>query len=943
MSYGDPANHGASLPGTGEGGWLRPPPGPSDAALGTGRVSASTTGRASVGSASVGAHSQGPASRGSAPVGIGGVGGRAPVARAAVPVSGRATPADAAPTGRAQVGGSFPANGGGSGGRAPVGRATVGRASVGRAVPGPAVPGGPGGPAGPGGPGGPGRGDGSGRGRTPRNKKSKRARRRNWIIAIIAVVIMLAGTSLVGGTYFFASIPAPTDFALPAQSTKITFADGTTPMAKLGKENRTVVPLAQIPIWVQQSVIAAEDQSFYENQGVDFRGIIRAAWNNASGGDRQGASTITQQYARKAAELTTSASYSRKLTEAVIAMKLADNLSKDEILYRYLNTVYFGRGAYGIEAAAQAYFLKPVDKLDLSEGMVLAGLIKSPEDPDGKGSTYDRTVHKQAADDRWEYIHQSLIKIKPTLEKHGGTYPIPPDIKPPNVAPVDPKSDQFKQQYGLDVPTGLIVHHVMDELTKLHQTDNNIKQVADLKNSGLTIHTTIDPAAQAAAQKYADLQVKTSPLNGYPTNLMAALVAVEPYTGEVKAYYGGPRGDGIDYAGLYSDPVLTDSAELSGSMHPPASSFKAYTLATGLANGYSLNSLWDGTSPKDFGNGSGRKSDNPVRNAGGDGKCDPDPKHCPLWQAAEQSLNVPFFGLTMKVGKEKVLDLIRSLGIRYIRDDFGKLHDLNSESLDDLKKDAIGNEVGFGQYPITVLEHAGGIAALAARGNVAKVHFIREIFKGDDKDPNHRIYGAPVKLTKVANFNEFMADDEAWALQKVAARNSWKLTSNRPLAAKTGTWEKAESKSGETVHSWTVGYVAPKREQNYNGLAVAVWVGNKGDETKGIKTKSGANMAGATGAGLIMKAFMEEVTKGKPMGKFAEPKFTGDDSKGNAEPLPPAPDPTQSGQPGQGTIPGTGGGNGGPGGPGGTGGNQGGTGGTGGTGGGLPTTPPRRN
>jgi membrane peptidoglycan carboxypeptidase len=755
----------------------------------------------------------------------------------------------------------------------------------------------------------------------------KKIRRRNWIIAIIAVVIMLAGGSLVGGTYVFASIKAPEEIALPGESTTIYYADGKTEMAKIGDENRTIVPLDKIPAHVLHAVIAVEDRTFYSNEGVDFKGIVRAAWNNVTGGEQQGASTITQQYARKVAEL--EGGYTRKIKEAAIAMKLADQLSKDEILRRYINTVYFGRGAYGVEAAARAYFLKDhATDLTVEEGIFLAGLIKNPDA--GKGSPFDPNVDPVQAKARWEAGRDALIAVKPALKDHGSdSYQVTREMQMPAVPKVDPTNEKFKQQYGLDKPTGIIVHHVMDELSQLQKTDRNLSKVPNLKNGGLRIVTSIDGATQAAAQKYGDRDSKASPLNDDPDNLVAAIVAVEPYTGRVIAYYGGPKGDGTDYAGSYADPVLDKGDRKFSGFHPPASSFKIYALATALRTGISIESYWDATAEA----GKKLRPGNPVRNANPEGNC----SDCLLWEATEKSLNIPFYALTKEVTAAKVLETARAAGIRFMRDDSLKVHDLNSARAGDLAPEYFNTEIGIGQYGITVLDHATGVASLAAKGNAAKAHFVREVYKGDD-----RIYAEQLKLTRIPDFTDQMSADMDWTLQKVAARNNWNLPGGRNVAGKTGTWENGDPKQrGQNSHSWTVGYTAAKRDgknasQNYNGLAAAVWVGNKDKDSIPIKDKNGKAIIGATGAGPIFKKFMEEASKGKPVGKFGEPRFVGDPDVGTGKSPQPSAPPNDQGNGGPGNG-GPGGGNGGPGG----GGNGGGRGGGGIPVPGIPPPPTR--
>ncbi|HEX2771779.1 MAG TPA: biosynthetic peptidoglycan transglycosylase, partial [Micromonosporaceae bacterium] len=302
------------------------------------------------------------------------VAGRARVGRAEVPrpdgANGSGRPAGRASVGAARVGvGS--AIGAAAVGAAPAAAPAAGRASVGRATvrpvspgaPGYGSPGGPGygGPGGPGygGPGGPGHG-GPGRPGGPARRtargddaKAKRRRRSNLVLASVAVLIMLAGLGLMGVTWFYDDVKPPTQFGEP-ETTSILYSNGSE-LAKLGKQNRSIVPADKISPVGKHAVIAAEDKNFYDHGGVDVKGIARAAWNNVSGGTTQGASTITQQYARHAADLS-GITYARKIREAVLASKLEKQHDKETILGYYLNAIYFGRGAHGVEAAAQTYF-----------------------------------------------------------------------------------------------------------------------------------------------------------------------------------------------------------------------------------------------------------------------------------------------------------------------------------------------------------------------------------------------------------------------------------------------------------------------------------------------------------------------------------------------------------------------------------------------------------
>src|SRR4051794_7673690 len=169
--------------------------------------------------------------------------------------------------------------------------------------------------------------------------------------AVLAVGAVVAGASAAG---YVASVDLPPDPA-PPQASVLFYRDGRTVLTRIGATDRTDVGLSQVPVPVQQAFLAAEDRGFYDHSGVSIRGVLRAVWADVAHDGGQGASTITQQYVRNA-YLTQDRTVSRKAKEIALALKVEHRFSKDEILERYLNTIYFGRGAYGIQAAAHAYF-----------------------------------------------------------------------------------------------------------------------------------------------------------------------------------------------------------------------------------------------------------------------------------------------------------------------------------------------------------------------------------------------------------------------------------------------------------------------------------------------------------------------------------------------------------------------------------------------------------
>jgi membrane peptidoglycan carboxypeptidase len=210
----------------------------------------------------------------------------------------------------------------------------------------------------------------------PVKKPRSRMRRILKWTGIATVLTLIAGVAAFFIAYAAIDLPDPNE-EFETQTTRVYYSDGKTLLGEFRIQDRRLMALADVPEHVIQAVIAAEDRSFYSNNGLDLKGIIRAAWNNASTDSTQGASTITQQYV-KVLYLTQERTLTRKIKEAFLSLKLQRQLSKDEILQGYLNTIYFGRGAYGLQTAANAYFEKDAEELSISEGAALAAILNSP-------------------------------------------------------------------------------------------------------------------------------------------------------------------------------------------------------------------------------------------------------------------------------------------------------------------------------------------------------------------------------------------------------------------------------------------------------------------------------------------------------------------------------------------------------------------------------------
>ena len=685
-------------------------------------------------------------------------------------------------------------------------------------------------------------------------ERARRRRRRRIAIAFLVAVLLGFG-GLGGGVYYADAVPTPAELELP-ESTMVYFADGRTPMAKLGKETRTILAYDDMVEPVKQAIVAAEDRSFWIHDGIDLTGVLRAAWHNVAGGKPQGASTITQQYARIAADLE-GLTYSRKLREAVIAWKLDDKYSKKEILAFYLNTVPFGRGAYGVEAAAQAFFGKsaslsapPERRVTVAEAMLLASLVKQPEpspvNPDREPG-YDPARGGTAAANsrtRWEYVRAGMIELGYLTQADADAldYPTVRDIT------------TLAGLSGMDQPTGLIASHVMSELRQSATFRN--KPVDHILSGGYRIVTTIDRRAQEAAEAAADIRRVTAPVavQGQPANWQAALVAVEPGTGRILAYYGGRSGTGADHAGWFYD----DSGRPRGfGQHPPGSSFKIYDLAEALREGIPITSRWDSPATKEF-PASGRTratKAGPIRNST-TAKCQP---HCTLWEATVASLNVTFFELTERLGTASVIDMARRAGIDSMWSDrLGKAEatrvDLRNKELTELAQ-GFTTEVGIGQYGITVLDHANGMATFAAGGKRAQAHFVKEVTKRGDRVYSEQLTQSDVGLSpgQLAELN--------WTLSQVP---SARLPNGWVAAGKTGTWQSAEN-INRNAHTWMVGYT--------RALAVAVWLGTT--DGHALRTADGKyEVTGSSHAAPIWRQFIVDATAAMGLDPAKQPMAT---------------------------------------------------------------------
>lgn len=527
------------------------------------------------------------------------------------------------------------------------------------------------------------------------------------------------------------------------QPVTIYYSDGKTELAALNpaEGSRINIKYEDVPEHVRNAVLAAEDRTFYTNPGFDARGIARAVWRQANG-EAGGGSGITQQYV-KVATNEDDFTLKRKLKEVVIATKISRNTPKEQILENYLNIIYFGRQAYGIQAASQAYFGKNVKDLSVSEGALLAGMIQSP-------SRSDPLKNPERASNRWNFVLDGMVEQGWLSATERTEQQLPTVIEPSKSGPGT--VTDFRR-------------HIQNQV-EAELADQGIDQ-ATLNRIGGRIITTIDKPAQDKA-----VDAVSKVLQGKPENLHASLAAVDPKTGAVRAYFGGQDGTGYDLAG--------------GTAWQPGSSFKPFVMLAGLEQGIGLGALYPGKGPLTFGD---YKVDNSES---------ADYPDLPLQKAMTFSVNTAFVALAKDVGPDKVADAAHQAGIPKSFNDKPTL--VNGDGTPP------GLAIGLGAYEVRTLDMAAAYASFASQGARHDTYFVQEYIGADDQSRYKHIDKGSVPAFDSQNRerNAQLACNVTDSLVEVPAYSKFPLADGRLSAAKTGTAQRGST--GENANTWTVGY-----------------------------------------------------------------------------------------------------------------------------------------
>ncbi|WP_406381731.1 transglycosylase domain-containing protein [Streptomyces sp. NBC_01618] len=583
-------------------------------------------------------------------------------------------------------------------------------------------------------------------------ERPRRPRRTGWRRAVptwrmvlggvLAVALLLIGGFIAG--YELVDIP-PANATATAQSNVYLYKDGSV-LARSGQINRENVELAQVPLTVQHAVLAAEDRDFYSERAVDVKAMVRAAWNTLTGKGTQGGSTITQQYVKNY-YLGQEQTITRKIKEFFIAVKLNREESKDQIFEGYLNTSYFGRNAYGIQAAAQAYYGKDIGNITTAEGAYLASLLNAP-------SAYDVVVHpgnKADALARWNYVIDGMVKEKWLGARTRATmkFPVPGKVKPPT---------------GLSGQRGYIIQAVEDYLTTNKVIDENT-----LATGGYRITTTLEKKKQNALVKAVDDNVmsQTSSDREADRNVRVGGASIDPGTGRVVAMYGG-----VDYTKQYVNNATRRDYQVG-------STFKPFVFTSAVANGSTTqdgrritpNTVYDGTNKRMVEGPNGPTGYAPAN--------EDDISYGPITvrEATDKSVNAVYAQMAEDVGPARVEQTAVGLGI--------------PRNTPDLTATP---SIALGVATASVLDMTEAYASLADHGRHGAYVLVDKVSKGGTD------LELPGRNTEQAVSRE-AADTTTAILRSVVENGSGSAAqaAGRPAAGKTGTAEDDKA-------AWFAGY-----------------------------------------------------------------------------------------------------------------------------------------
>jgi len=643
------------------------------------------------------------------------------------------------------------------------------------------------------------------------------------------------------GNIAFTDLPPELQQPPLSQRSVILAADGTE-LATFYYENRQSVDLSDVAPVMREAIVAIEDSRFYEHHGIDPKGILRALVKDSSSGSAvQGASTITQQYVRQALVETNAANdnadaaraaraknFTRKLTEARYALALEQKLSKDEILDDYLNTVYFGSGAYGVAAAAQHYFSEPPSDLTLGQAALLSGVINNP-------STFDPTLNPKNATTRRNIVLQRMADLK---------YITQAQADEAIASPLDLKVSQIPNGCATS-KAPFFCEYVVDEI--LSNSAYGSSQAARqqlLLRGGLVISTTLDMKMQKSAQDAVDNVVPPDPVKN--AGLAAAIDMVDPKTGAIKAmavdrdWGSGPGQTELNLA--------ANAAHDGSNGRHAGSTFKVFVLAAALEEGIPIGTTIYSPSPVDIPAGSTTDCDgNPTAEWKPHNAADSESGTFDMVRATWQSVNTYFAQLEVRTGLCRPVQIAESMGVKQS----------NGLALEQIPAFTLGAE------DVDPLSVAGAFGTLANQGTYCLPQAITKVTTSIDGMAQPKVPGPSCAQVLDRNVANGVTSLLTGVIDQPTGTGAG-LSIGRPAAGKTGT-------DDDYKNAWFSGYTP--------NLAASVWVGNPDSATPmsnvtvdgSVHPTHHAEVFGATLSGPIWQQAMKGALASSPIETFVKP------------------------------------------------------------------------